>query len=180
MKYRRGAVHGKSAYMEFIDDEILHGKERRTHIFPVKIILYDACFIMLAPGGGTSPGALAGDRLGIWVKEIFIFIKDQPLFRIIGTVYPVGIFEFFYVQFEYNHGVNLPDPVMRRKWQHCKWFTLFSVEQEKFNGSCTVGVYGKVYAARNGCCAIGLVKSRADGKAAYIVHRDKVYGTREI
>ena len=58
-----------------------------------------------------TPDALPGHGFCIRVKQIFFRIENQPVFRFIGSVHPVGIFKFFDIKLEYDHRKDISDPV---------------------------------------------------------------------
>ena len=166
--------------MNFIYDEILRGKTRRLHIAPVKIILYDTGFIVLAAGRGIAPLALACDCLGVRVQKVFVLIEDQPFLRFIRPVDTVSILKIFDVQLKHDHRIYISDPVVIWKWQDSEGLLLSPVEKQKLNRGRSVGVYGEINASGNSCRTVDLVESGTDFKAADEIHRDHMDGAGKV
>ena len=106
-----------SPYVQFIDNQVLHGKQGLLIVAPVKIILHHPGFITLPQCGRLAPQALSGHGLGIGVQKVFILVENKPLLRLIRPLHPVGIFKFPNTQLKYNHGIHIPNPVMGWEWQ---------------------------------------------------------------
>ena len=174
-----GTVLCKAPDVEFIDDEILHGNQGRPGGLPVKVVLHHSGPVVLAVGRGLSPLALSCHRLGIGVQQIAVFVKNQSLFRLVGTVHPVGILKLLDIQLEHNHGIYVANAVVPGKGQHRKGVRRSPVKQQQLNRGRSPGVHGKVHAAGNGRSPIDLVKPRAHVKAADPVHGDQVDRTGE-
>ena len=131
-------VLGKSTDMQLIYDQVFRREKRRRVIFPVEVVFYDTGFIMLSPRRSVAPVALSRDCPGIGIQKIFITVEDQSLLWFIRAVHAVCIFKFFYVEFEYDHGIYVSDSIMLRERKNRERFMLGSMEQKKFNVSCAV------------------------------------------
>ena len=174
------AMHGKTPDMKLIYDQILHRKKRRPHILPVKIILYNPCFIMLAAGRSRAPSALAGYSLGVRIQKVFVFVEDQPFLWFIWSVYAVSVLELFNIQFENDHGIYISYPVMCRERKHCKRLLLLSFEKKQLNRGGIVRIDCKINTSGNCGGSVGFIKSRTDIKTVNMVHGNKVYGAGKV
>ena len=115
--------------MELIDHQVLHGDQGEAGIPPVKVVLHYPGLVVLAPGGGVAPPALARHRPGIGVQQVLGLVEKLPLFRLIGAVHPVGVLELLNIQLEDDHGVHVADAVMLGEGQHGKRLVGLPVEQ---------------------------------------------------
>ena len=105
-------------HMKLVYDQVLHGDQRLGVITPVKVILYHPGLVTLAQSWRLTPKALSGYCFCIWVQQVFGWVKDQPLFRLPRSSHPISVLKLPNVQLEYDHGVDIADSVMLRKWQH--------------------------------------------------------------
>ena len=160
--------------MELVDDKVLHGDQGRTGVLPVKVILHHPGPVVLAVGRGLSPPALPSHRFGIGVQQVTAFVENQPPFRLIGTVHPVGVLELLDIQFEHDHGVHIADAVALGKGQRREGLRLSPAKQQQLNRAGIVGVHREVHAAGDGGSPVDLVKPRTDLKSADHVHGDQV------
>ena len=171
-----GGVSGKAPDVELVDDKVLHGDQGRTGVLPVKVVLHHPGPVVLAVGRGLSPPALPGHRLGIGVQQVTAFVENQPPFRLIGTVHPVGVLKLLDVQLKHDHGVHIADAVALGKGQRREGLRLPPAKQQQLNRAGIVGVHREVHAAGDGGGPVDLVKPRTDLKSADHVHGDQVDG----
>ena len=115
MFHTGGSMLCESPDMKLIDNQITHFIEGIRSIAPVKIVLDHPGMIQPILLLALSPDTLSCHCPGIRIQKHMLFVKQQPFLRIPGAVQPVGILKFLYIQPEYNHGIDLPDPVMIRK-----------------------------------------------------------------
>ena len=64
-------------------------------------------------------------------------VKNQPLFRLVGTVHPVGILKLLNIQLEDDHGIDIADAVVPGERQNGKGFLRLPLEQQQFNTGST-------------------------------------------
>ena len=147
--YAGGGRFGKSADMELIDYQIFHRDRLTSFQAPVKVVLYDPRTVAVMGIILASPLALSGDCAGIGIQQDFRLVEPQPFFLVIGTVQPVGIFEFFDIQSEYDHGIDKADLVIIGKFQSSKRLFCIAVEEQKFTGRCSMRLDRKIDAARD-------------------------------
>ena len=170
------AVLGEAPDVEFVDHQVLHGDKRGLQVAPVKVVLHYPGLVVLPPGGAAAPLALTGDGLGVGVQEVLAFVKDFALFRLIGSVYPVGVLKILNVQLEDDHGVDVADAVVLGEGQHGEGRLLLPVKQQQLNGGGPVGVDREIHAAGDGGGPVDLIKPGTDGKAVDIVQGNQVDG----
>ena len=159
--------------MQFINNQVFHWNARIDKIAPVKVIFYDACLIKAILLLGT-PDTLSGYGLGINIQKVFCGIENQPVFRLKWPVYPVSVFEVFNIELKYNHRKYIPNPVIIREFQNGIRNVFFPVKKQKLAGVGMVRMHSKIYAARDSCCAIDIVKSGTHFIAANRVKGNQV------
>ena len=148
-----GRMTGKAAHMHLINDQIGHRNMRLDTGAPVKIMANHTRTVRISALAG-APDALTGNRLGIRIKQQIFPVEQIAFLRIVRSVDPIGIFNIFNVQTEYDHGVGRTDLVVLREGQLNKRLLLLAVEQNQPHGSRTERADGKIDAARYGSRAI--------------------------
>ena len=175
-----GGVPGEAPYVELVDDEVLHGNQRRRQVPPVEVVPDHPGLVVLAPGGGVAPPALAGDGLGVRVQEVLALVEDLSLFRLIGAVHPVGVLEFLDIQLKDDHGIHIADPVPLGEGQHGEGFDGLPVEQQQLDGAGPVGMDREIHPARDGGSPVALIEAGAHGEAVDIVQGGQVDGPGQV
>ncbi len=173
-----GGVLGKAPHVELVDDDVLHRDQGAAHAAPVKVVPDHAGLVVLAPGGGVAPAALAGDGLGVGVQQVLGVVKDQPPLRLIGAVHPVGVFKLLDVQLEDDHGVHVADAVVLGEGEDGVGLLGLPLEQQQLNAGGPVGVHGEIDAAGDGGGPVDLIEAGPHVEAVDIIQGDQVDGAR--
>ena len=79
-------IHGKSADVKFIDDQVFHRNGMVTLAAPVKVGMYYAGAVTVLGVVHMSPLALSGDGACVRIQENLIFIEAEPFLLIIRSV----------------------------------------------------------------------------------------------
>ena len=124
--------------MEFIDYKIFHGDRFASFQTPVKVVLYDSGTVAVLRIVLASPLALSGNSAGIGIQQNLCLIEPQPFFLVIRPVQSVCIFEFFYIQSEYDHGIDETNFVIVGKFQSGKGILRIAVEEQQLTGCGSV------------------------------------------
>ena len=130
--------------MKLVDHKLAQLLFRLRRVSPVEDILYHPGMVILFLM--SAPDALSRHRPGIGVQKDGVFIKAQPLFRLPGPVDAVGIFKFFDVQPEHDHGIHVPDPIFFRERQDRIRFLLLSVKKQQLTARSFMGMHRKTHA----------------------------------
>ncbi len=97
-------------------------------------------------------------------------IEQEPVLRLIGPVYLVGILEILDIQPEDDHGVHVPDFIGLRKGKPGIGGGSVPVEEEQGAGSPVMGVDGEVHAHGKRHGPVHVKEAGTDGKALDFVH----------
>ena len=124
--------------MKFIDYQIFHGDRFASFQPPVKVVLYDPRAVAVLRIVLAAPLALPGDCAGIRIQKDLVLIKSKSFFLVIGTVQPVGIFEFFNIQSKYDHGIDKAYFVIVGEFQSGEGLFRIAVEEQQFAGRCSM------------------------------------------
>ena len=177
--HARGVVPGEAPDVELVDEQILRGDQGLAGVPPVEVVLDYAGLVVLAPGGGVAPAALAGDGPGVGVQKVLVAVEDLPLLRLVGTVHPVGVLKGLNVQLEDDHGVDVADAVVLGEGQHGVGLLGVPLKQQQLDGGGPVGVDGEVHPAGDGGGAVDLVEPRPHVEAVDGVQGHHVDGARQ-
>ena len=101
--------------MHLINNQLLHRLFRLSGVTPVEIVEHHPPMITLLPVGLFSPDALLRHRPCIRIQKHFCFIINQPFFRDVRPVHPIGVLKIVNIQTEHDHRIYPPDPVIFRK-----------------------------------------------------------------
>jgi len=153
----------KSTHMELINHQLIQFFFRLRHGSPVEHIFYNSGMVMLLTLG--SPDTLSCYCSCIGIQQNIVFVEQQPLFRIIGTVNPVGIFKILYLQTKNHHGIYVTDFIFLRKRQNSVGFFLSFPEQQKLTGGSSVSMDSKINAAGQRHGSKNIKHSRSDRKS---------------
>ncbi len=157
---------GEAPDMEFINNQVAHGTGGLGHVPPVEHIPYDTGVV--TAGFYAAPEPLACHRAGIWIQQNGVAVESQTVFRFIGAVDLIGVFKFFNIQAEYDHGIDIPDFVGFRKGKAGIGGMGVSMEEKERAGSAVMGVDGEIDTNGEHHGSVYIEKARTDQKTFYL------------
>ena len=166
----RRLVAGKAPDVHFVNNKFLEGDRRGLKIAPVPVVENYPCLVCRV-GSVLAPFALTGYSLGVRVEDDLAAVKYKSLFRVVGTVKGIRVFNFVYFKSEDNDGVCIAYPVRIRERYPRKRHLLSRMKKQKRAGSGVERTYGKVNSAANRHSSICIVVTRSDFKTANSVGR---------
>ena len=171
MRNPGGVMLRKPPHMHLIDDQVFHGNQGLSGIFPVEIVLHHSCPVNIPFHLRYAPQPLSRHCLGIDIQKCIILVEQKPFLRIIWPIHPVGILKVMYIQSEYDHGIYFPDLIILRKLQHGIGLRLHTLEQKQFAGRSAVRVHRKIHPAWNCGGPVHLIHAGPNLKSVNHIHR---------
>ena len=155
--HARGGMLCKTAHMHLINNQLLHRLFRLSGVTPVEIVEHHPPMITLLPVGLFSPDALLRHRPRIRIQKHFCFIINQPFFRDVRPVHPIGVLKIVNIQTEHDHRIYPPDPVIFRKRNRPVRLFFPSVKQQQLTGNRILRMNCKIDAASEGSRSVDFI-----------------------
>lgn len=89
--------------MQFINNKLFKRKLRLSAVAPVIVAVYNSCLINTLMFLFFTPAALTDYSLCVWVKNVFLFIKNNAFFGFIRTVKGICILKINLIKTEHEH-----------------------------------------------------------------------------
>ena len=134
---------GETPDVGLVDDHVPEGQMRVVKIPPVEDVLHHPGVVGATGGLVAAPDALAGDRPGVGVQQVFGFVEEQTPVRVVGAVHPIGVLDLIDVQVKDDHGEGVADAEVLREGENGKGFLLGAAEETQLTVGGIDGVDGE-------------------------------------